>query len=98
MINHSILLLVATILFASCQSGSANNVEAQQSSFTPAAGSPISVPTGPGNVIIGDINNDKRPDLVVACGRSRSITILFGKGDGEFAAAANPVNLPHPPA
>jgi len=97
MINRSILLLVATILLASCQSGSANNIEAQQSPFTPAAGSPISVPAGPGNVIIGDVNNDKKPDLVVACGRSRSITILFGKGDGQFAAAANPINLPHPP-
>ena len=49
MINHSILLLVTTVLFASCQSGNANNVEAQQSSFMPAAGSPISVPAGPGN-------------------------------------------------
>ena len=98
MLNRSILLLVTTILFASCQSGNAHNVEAQQPAFTPANGSPISVPPGPGNVITGDVNNDKKPDLVVACGRSRSITILFGKGDGEFAAAANPVNLPHPPA
>ncbi len=97
MLNRSILLLVATILFASCQSGNANNVEAQQLSFTPAAGSPISVPAGPGNVVIGDVNNDKKPDLVVASGKSRSITILFGKGDGQFAAAANPINMTHPP-
>jgi len=97
MINHSILLLVTTLLFASCQSGNANNVEAQQSSFTPAVGSPISVPAGPGNVIIGDVNNDKKLDLIVACGRSRSLTILLGKGDGQFAAAANAINMPHPP-
>jgi FG-GAP-like repeat len=97
MLNHAILLLVTTILLASCQSGNANNVEAQQSSFTPAAGSPISVPAGPGNVITGDVNNDKKLDLIVACGKSRSITILLGKGEGQFAAAANPINMPHPP-
>ena len=97
MLNRSILLLAATILFASCQAGNAHNIEAQQSPFTPAAGSPISVPPGPGNIIIGDVNNDKKPDLIVACGRSRSITILLGKGDGQFAATANPINLPYPP-
>ncbi|HKG59290.1 MAG TPA: VCBS repeat-containing protein [Pyrinomonadaceae bacterium] len=96
--NHSLLLLVATILgITSCQSGNANHVEPQQSSFTPAAGSPISVPGGPGNVITGDVNNDKKPDLVVACGKSRSITIMLGKGDGQFATTANPINLTHPP-
>jgi len=97
MISHSILLLVTTVLFASCQSGNANNVEAQQSLFTPAAGSPISVAAGPGNVIIGDVNNDKKLDLLVASGKSRIITILLGKGDGQFTAAANSINMPHPP-
>jgi hypothetical protein len=95
-VNHS-LLLVLGLLFISCPSGNTNNAEAQQPSFTPATGSPISVPSGPGNVIMGDVNNDKKPDLLVACGRSRSITILLGKGDGQFAAAANPINMTHPP-
>ena len=91
-------ILLATILaFTSCQTGSANNAEPQQSLFTPAAGSPISVPPGPGNVILGDVNNDKKLDLLVACGKSRSITILLGKGNGQFVAAANPINMPHPP-
>jgi len=95
-VKYSILL--ATILaFNSCQTGNANNAEPQQSLFTPAAGSPISVPPGPGNVIIGDVNKDKNPDLLVACGKSRSITILLGKGNGQFVAAANPINMPHPP-
>ncbi len=92
------LILLATILaFTSCQTGNANNAEPQQSLFTPAAGSPISVPPGPGNVIIGDVNNDKKLDLLVACGKSRSITILLGKGNGQFVAAANPINMLHPP-
>jgi len=95
-VKYSILL--ATILaVTSCQSGSATNAEPQQSFFTPAAGSPISVPPGPGNVIVGDVNNDKKLDLLVACGRSRSVTILFGKGNGQFVAAANPISMTHPP-
>jgi hypothetical protein len=95
-VSHS-LLLVLGLLFISCQSGSADNAEVQQPSFAPAAGSPISVPAGPGNVITGDVNNDKKLDLLVASGRSRRITILLGKGDGQFSIAANSISLPHPP-
>lgn len=31
------------------------------------------------------MNNDKKPDLVVPSGRSRSINVLLGEGDGQFA-------------
>ena len=93
--------LVATtvlcLFLTACQSGNANNTGAQQSFFTPAPGSPISVAGGPGNVVLGDVNNDKKPDLVVACGKSRSITVLLGKGDGQFAASAGPVTVPESP-
>ena len=97
MISHSLLLVVTILLFASCPSGNANNVEPQQSSFTHAAGSPISVPGGAGNVVIGDVNNDKKLDLLVASGKNRSISILLGKGDGQFSVAANSINMTHPP-
>ena len=96
-VKHSLLLALG-LLSISCQSGKANNAEPQQSLFTPAAGSPISVATGPGNVIIGDVNNDKKLDLVVTSGRNHSISILLGKGDGQFAAAASSINLPFPPS
>ncbi|MGH9882264.1 MAG: FG-GAP repeat domain-containing protein [Pyrinomonadaceae bacterium] len=88
------LLLVLTIMcllfFTSCKSGSANGTatgtQAQQSLFTPAPGSPISLPDAPGNVVLGDMNNDKKLDLVVACEKSRSIIVLPGKGNGQFAS------------
>ena len=97
---RSSLLLALTIvcsLFAACQSGNANNTEASQSLFTPAPGSPISVPGGAANVIIVDVNNDKKLDLVVAGGKGRSIAVLFGKGDGQFAASATSTTVPDPP-
>lgn len=58
----------------------------QESFFVNAPGSPISVPNGPGNILIGDMNNDRKLDLIVACDSTRSIVILPGKGDGRFGA------------
>lgn len=90
-------LTLLCLLVISCQSGNANNTEAEQSLFTPAPGSPISVPGGAGNVIIVDVNNDKKLDLVVAGAKSRSIAVLLGKGDGQFAASATSTTVPDPP-
>jgi FG-GAP-like repeat len=85
------------LFFTSCQSGNASNTQAQQSLFSPAPGSPISIPDGPGNVVIGDMNNDKKLDLVVACGKTRSIKVLPGKGDGQFAAPVSATTVPDSP-
>lgn len=95
--SRSILIPVLCLLFTSCQAGNANNTEAQQSLFTPAAGSPISIAGGAGNVLIGDMNNDKKLDLVVAGGKTRGIAVLLGKGDGQFAALPGSTTVPHPP-
>ena len=92
-----VLPAVLCLLFSACQSGNANDSEAQQSLFTPASGSPISVPGGAGNVVIGDVNNDQKLDLVVASGKNRSIAVLLGKGDGQFAVLPNVTTVGHPP-
>ena len=73
----------------SCQSGNANNIEVQESLFTPAPGSPISIPGGAGNVVIGDMNNDEKLDLVVSGIKNRSIAFLLGKGNGQFVVSSS---------
>ena len=93
------LLLAAswTSFFISCPSGNAPSNESQQSLFANAPGSPVSVQGGPGNVLIGDMNNDRKLDLVVTLGRTRSITVLEGKGNGQFGAALSNTTLTEPP-
>jgi FG-GAP-like repeat len=96
------LLLPATIalcllFFVSCDWGRATEAEAQPSLFVLAPESPVTIPDA-GNVIIGDMNSDGKPDLVVACGKSRSIVVLPGKGDGQFAAPISTVTIPDSPS
>jgi hypothetical protein len=94
------LFLAATVLcllFTSCQAGNANMAQTQQTFFAPAPGSPISVPGGAGNIAIGDVNNDKKPDLVVTGAKNRTITVLLGQGKAQFSATANSIPVPHPP-
>jgi VCBS repeat protein len=45
------------------------------------------VGNAPGSVEIGDMNNDGKPDLIVANERSDNVTILLGDGKGAFAPA-----------
>jgi FG-GAP-like repeat/FG-GAP repeat len=66
--------------------------------LVPAPGSPIAVGGGPGNVVLGDVNGDQKGDLVVACGRDRSLTVLLSQGDGQFRTArGSPIKLPEGP-
>ncbi len=69
----------------------------QPSLFTNAPGSPIAVPAGPGNVLIGDLNNDRKLDLVVASGQARKVLVLAGKGDGQFGAPLSQTTVPDSP-
>ena len=94
------IAIVAVTLLLSCigKKEGAGSGQSQQPIFAPAPGSPIPVAGGPGNLALGDMNKDGKPDLVVASGRSRTITVLIGQGDGQFRATrSGPVSLPDPP-
>lgn len=55
------------------------------------------MPCGPGNVLIGDMNNDQKLDLILACGDERIILILPGKGDGQFGSPLGNTTVANPP-
>jgi hypothetical protein len=90
-------LVVASSFFVACPSGNAPSNASQQPLFANAPGSPVSVQGGPGNVLIGDMNNDRKLDLVVACARARSITVLEGKGNGQFGATLSNTTIAEAP-
>ncbi len=93
------LLLAAswTSFFISWPSGNSVTDPAQQPLFTNAPGSPVAVQDGPSNVLIGDMNNDRKPDLVVGFGRAHSIAVVEGKGNGQFGAALSNTTLEYAP-
>ena len=87
--------IALSLLFASCQSSSASKIDPQQSLFIQAPGSPIAMPGGAANLVIGDMNNDKKLDLVVASSTNRSVNVLLGKGDGQLTrAGTRAVSMP----
>jgi hypothetical protein len=43
------------------------------------------------------MNNDQKPDLVVTLGQARSITVIEGKGNGQFGAALSNTTLAEGP-
>lgn len=92
----SVATLLAVFFLTSCNAGQANVGSLQRPMFVPAAGSPIAVGCGASNVIVGDLNNDRKPDLIVPCGQARAMTVLLGAGNGYFRAS-NPISLPDSP-
>ena len=93
------LLLTAswTAFFTSCPSGETPSNASQQALFANAPGSPVAVQGGPSNILIADMNNDRKLDLIVALGQARSITVIEGNGNGQFGAALSNTTLAEPP-
>jgi hypothetical protein len=56
---------------------------------TEPAGSPVPAGNGPVSVDIGDFNADAHEDLVVANVNGDSVTVLLGRGDGNFRSAGD---------
>ena len=72
--------------FLSATVGSSLHAEDPKPLFAPAPGSPIAVAGGPQNLVVGDVNGDRRPDLIVACAKGRT-AVLLGDGKGGFQPA-----------
>jgi hypothetical protein len=72
--------------------------------FTPAAGSPVTVGLYATNLVADDFNQDGKTDLaVVNYGdntdpATETLTLLLGKGDGTFAQAGSPTQLGNSPS
>jgi len=88
---------MATSFFISCPSPNTPADASQQPLFASAPGAPIAVQGEPGNVLIGDMNGDRKLDLVVSLTRARAITVLEGKGNGQFGAALSNTMLKDAP-
>jgi uncharacterized repeat protein (TIGR01451 family) len=56
--------------------------------FTPAPDSPYRVGLAPEAIAIGDLDGDRRPDVVTGNFASNDITVLRNRGNGTFAATA----------
>ncbi|CAN5744770.1 FG-GAP-like repeat-containing protein [soil metagenome] len=90
-LNHSIvvpslsapLATLLSVIFLSCNAGDASLVSTQSPLFTQAPGPPITVTGGPSAVVVGDMNKDGKPDLVVASEQARTITVLLGLGGSD---------------
>jgi hypothetical protein len=55
--------------------------------FAAAPGSPIKLPYSPGDVKVGDVNNDGMPDLGVTNSERDTVDIFLGDGSGKFTRA-----------
>ena len=92
-----IFLFAASSFFVSCPAGHSPSTESQQSLFANAQGSPVAIQGGPSNILIGDMNGDRKLDLIVPLGRTRSITVIEGKGNGQFGATLSNTTLAEAP-
>jgi len=62
--------------------------------FKPAAGSPFRIGRTPAGVVVADVKQDDKPDIVVNAEGRRDLVVLNGDGRGGFSAAPDsPITL-----
>ena len=88
---------LAMLFLSSCSAGQANVGGPQQPLFASVPDASIAVECGPGNLVVGDLNNDGKPDLVAACDEERVLTVLLNTGGREHFSKSNAVSIPDPP-
>ena len=90
-------ITLAVLLLSSCSASQAN-VNPQEAPFAAAPDSSIAVECSPGNLAVGDMNSDGKPDLVITCGDERMLTVLLNTGgrDDLFRKSTS-LPLPDPP-
>jgi hypothetical protein len=96
--SNPVVATAATLLVMFCSS-SCHAREAgggpQSSMFAHAPGSPVAIGCGASSVEVGDLNKDSKPDLIVGCEQTRTLTVLLGTGAGAFRVS-KPIPLPEP--
>jgi hypothetical protein len=85
------------VILAALLAGASAPQPAERPLLAPAPDSPLAVAGAPGNIALGDVNQDGKLDLVVASGAG--VTVLLGQGDGRFRAApGSPIQVPERPS
>src|SRR5262249_51053580 len=86
-------LFACTVTLAGLCFGISRSADAPQPLCVSTSGSPITVIGRPQNLAVGDVNNDGKPDLVIACA-DKQVAVLLGDGKGGFRPApGSPLKL-----
>ncbi len=95
----TVLATLFSIFFLSCDPGAASVETTQSALFRQAPGSPITITGGPSNVVVGDMNKDGKPDLLVSSGEARTIAVLLGEGgpDARFRTGGSALTVSDSP-
>jgi ATP:corrinoid adenosyltransferase len=56
--------------------------------FAPGPGAPLPAPFPPHMAVVGDINDDDKPDLIASGHDSHGVSVWLGDGEGRFQSAA----------
>ena len=85
-LNSLLVICLLMALTLSCNAHPQHNTQSQNSLFTLAPGSPLSIGSRPNDIAVGDWNKDGRLD-VVTCNEGDTVIVLLGNNRGGFTPA-----------